>query len=375
MFTGLVSDVGTVVAADTQGALKRLRIACAYPAAGIALGASIACSGPCLTVVAVDDDGGRTIFDVDVGAETLERTTAGSWAPGTRLNLERSLKVGDELGGHIVTGHVDGVATILETRAFDGMTRFDMEVPARLARFVAEKGSVGRRRHVAHRQQRDGRASLRASYSPHARGHDLGRAPRRRPPQPRDRPDGALRRSAHGDAGMTDLAHWRMMAGYNTWANIRVYEAASRLADADYRADRGAFFRSVHGTLNHLLTVDRIFMKRITGQGDAPDRLDAVLFDAFAPLQTARIAEDARIADFVDALSPADLAGTFTFSLLTGSGRFEQHLSPALTHIFNHQTHHRGQVHTLLTGLVGAAPVLDLLAFQRETGIGMRQVA
>ena len=143
MFTGLVSDVGTVVAADTQGALKRLRIACAYPAAGIALGASIACSGPCLTVVAVDDDGGRTIFDVDVGAETLERTTAGSWAPGTRLNLERSLKVGDELGGHIVTGHVDGVATILETRAFDGMTRFDMEVPARLARFVAEKGSVG----------------------------------------------------------------------------------------------------------------------------------------------------------------------------------------------------------------------------------------
>ena len=143
MFTGLVSDVGTVIETETRGELRRLRIACAYPAAGIALGASIACSGPCLTAVNVTEEGGRTIFDVDVGAETLARTTAGSWQVGTAINLERSLKIGDELGGHIVTGHVDGIATILETKAFDGMTRFDIDAPGTLARFIAEKGSVG----------------------------------------------------------------------------------------------------------------------------------------------------------------------------------------------------------------------------------------
>ncbi len=142
MFTGLVGDVGTIVSVEERGALRRLRIACGYPAESILLGASIACSGPCLTAVAVEDRDGQTIFDVDVGAETLERTTAGNWRPGTRLNLERSLKIGDELGGHLVTGHIDAVATIAETKTFDGMTRFDIDVPSRLARFVAEKGSV-----------------------------------------------------------------------------------------------------------------------------------------------------------------------------------------------------------------------------------------
>jgi uncharacterized damage-inducible protein DinB len=175
---------------------------------------------------------------------------------------------------------------------------------------------------------------------------------------------------------MTDLTqHWRMMAGYNAWANVRVYDAASALSDAQYRADGGAFFRSVHGTLNHLLTVDRIMMKRITGQGDAPGSLDAVLFEEFAPLRAARVDEDARIGRFIEGLSAADIDGTFTFSPFTGTGRFEQSLMPALTHIFNHQTHHRGQVHTLLTGLIGVAPVLDLLAYQRETEIGIRRVA
>jgi riboflavin synthase len=143
MFTGLVSDVGMVAASETRGALRRLRIACSYRADSIAIGASIACSGPCLTAVSVTEEGGKTVFDVDVGAETLDRTSAGSWGPGTRLNLERSLKIGDELGGHLVTGHVDGVATILETKAFDGMTRFDIDAPANLARFIAEKGSIG----------------------------------------------------------------------------------------------------------------------------------------------------------------------------------------------------------------------------------------
>ncbi len=149
MFTGLVSDVGEVVSVETRGELKRLRIACNYDAATIALGASIACSGPCLTAVEIGESqraGGQgahsTWFEVDAAAETLARTTVGTWSTGTRLNLERSLKIGDELGGHIVTGHVDGIAEIVALRSFDGMTRFDLRVPGGLKRFIAEKGSV-----------------------------------------------------------------------------------------------------------------------------------------------------------------------------------------------------------------------------------------
>ena len=142
MFTGLVSDVGTVVSTDARGALRRVRIACAYSIETIALGASIACNGPCLTAVTTGKGEGGGWFEVDVGAETLARTTAGAWRPGTRLNLERSLKVGDELGGHIVTGHVDGVAEIVSVEPFDGMSRFEIAAPHVLARFIAEKGSI-----------------------------------------------------------------------------------------------------------------------------------------------------------------------------------------------------------------------------------------
>lgn len=142
MFTGLVSDVGTVQGVEAHGALRRVRIASGYDPASIAIGASIACGGPCLTVVRVGAAPSGAWFDVDVGAETLDRTTAGAWVEGTRINLERSLKVGDELGGHIVTGHIDGVATILDVVPFDGMIRFDVEAPRPLSRFVAEKGSV-----------------------------------------------------------------------------------------------------------------------------------------------------------------------------------------------------------------------------------------
>ena len=142
MFTGLVTDVGRIESVEARGQLRRLRIACAYAPETIALGASIACNGPCLTAVAIGPRDGGAWFDVDVGAETLARTTAGTWAVGTRLNLERSLKIGDELGGHIVTGHVDGVAEILSVDAFDGMSRFSIRVPRDLARFIAEKGSV-----------------------------------------------------------------------------------------------------------------------------------------------------------------------------------------------------------------------------------------
>ncbi|MBM3609260.1 MAG: riboflavin synthase [Alphaproteobacteria bacterium] len=144
MFTGLVSDVGEIVSVETRGELKRLRIACHYDATSIALGASIACSGPCLTAVAMGQGAGAypSWFDVDAAAETLARTSVGQWRAGTKVNLERSLKIGDELGGHIVTGHVDGMASVIARRAFDGMVKFDFRAPDALARFIAEKGSV-----------------------------------------------------------------------------------------------------------------------------------------------------------------------------------------------------------------------------------------
>src|SRR5438270_4823950 len=135
MFTGLVSDVGEVIGAEDRGELRRIRIACSYPADTIAIGASIACSGPCLTAVGIGQIGNRTFFDVDTAAETLARTTAGAWRVGTRLNLERSLKIGDELGGHIVTGHIDGLATIVSCRSFDGMAHFDIEAPHEVSHF------------------------------------------------------------------------------------------------------------------------------------------------------------------------------------------------------------------------------------------------
>jgi riboflavin synthase len=142
MFTGLVSDVGEVERVDAGAKLNHLRIACSYPAETIVPGASIACSGPCLTVVARGETGNRNWFEVDVAAETLVRTTARHWRRGTRLNLERALKLGDELGGHIVTGHVDGVAEIVAITDFDGMRHIDIRPPHGLARFIAEKGSV-----------------------------------------------------------------------------------------------------------------------------------------------------------------------------------------------------------------------------------------
>jgi riboflavin synthase len=141
MFTGLVSAVGTIESIVAQGELKRVRISYPGPSEAIALGVSIACGGPCLTVVACSA-GDKTWFEIDVGAETLARTTARNWRVGTRLNLERSLKIGDELGGHMVSGHIDGVAKIVSVEAFDGMKRFAIEAPPHLSRFIAVKGSV-----------------------------------------------------------------------------------------------------------------------------------------------------------------------------------------------------------------------------------------
>ncbi len=166
-------------------------------------------------------------------------------------------------------------------------------------------------------------------------------------------------------------AHFALLAGYNAWANERIYAAARKLSDADYRADRGAFFKSVHGTLNHLLVADRIWMRRFTGEGEAPTRLDAILFETLGDLRAAREREDARIVAYVAGLSEATLAGKFRYRTIVNPADVEQPLAPALIHLFNHQTHHRGQVHALLTGLGHDAPSLDLILFQRATGIGL----
>ena len=167
-------------------------------------------------------------------------------------------------------------------------------------------------------------------------------------------------------------AHFALLAGYNAWANERIYAAARTLSDADYRADRGAFFKSVHGTLNHLLVADRIWMRRFTGAGEAPSRLDAILFEDFEPLRAARQAEDERIVGYIEGLSEDALAGLLRYRTITNPADYEQPLATTLIHFFNHQTHHRGQVHGLLTGLTGDAPSLDLILFQRESGMGLQ---
>src|SRR4051812_39204375 len=142
MFTGIVTDVGEVLSIAPLPAGVRLRIATAYDPETIAIGASIACAGPCLTVVERGVSGNRAFFDVEASTETLARTTMASWRAGTRVNLERALRMGDELGGHMVTGHVDGVAGIVDRRDEGGMARFGFEAPEGLARYIAEKGSV-----------------------------------------------------------------------------------------------------------------------------------------------------------------------------------------------------------------------------------------
>jgi riboflavin synthase len=142
MFTGLVSDVGEVLGVEERGELRRLCIASRYDTASIEIGASIAHAGVCLTVVEIAREGNRTVHQVDVAAETLAVTNAREWIVGTRLNLERSLRLGEELGGHMVSGHVDGLAEIVERRDFDGMAHFNFRAPAELSRFIAQKGSV-----------------------------------------------------------------------------------------------------------------------------------------------------------------------------------------------------------------------------------------
>jgi len=144
MFTGIVTDVGEVIAVEAraQGLHHRLKLACAFDQASIVDGASIACNGVCMTVVGSGVENGRTWFAVDAAAETLKVTTVGRWRDGTRINLERALRIGDELGGHIVAAHADGIAQVTSREDLPGMARFVLGVPSALARFIAPKGSV-----------------------------------------------------------------------------------------------------------------------------------------------------------------------------------------------------------------------------------------
>ncbi|MDR6633973.1 putative damage-inducible protein DinB [Phyllobacterium sp. 1468] len=159
--------------------------------------------------------------------------------------------------------------------------------------------------------------------------------------------------------------HFRMLAAYNRWVNQRLYAAAAELDDEEYRRDVRAFFTSLHGTLNHLLVTDRIWLYRFTGEGDAPKALDATLFEKLDALKAAREKEDARIIDWVNGLDSTDIAGRFTYTTVSDMRTISQRLAPALAHLFNHQTHHRGQAHAILTALGKAAPSFDLIQFQR----------
>jgi uncharacterized damage-inducible protein DinB len=158
---------------------------------------------------------------------------------------------------------------------------------------------------------------------------------------------------------------FRQLATYNKWANARLYEAALALDEEVYRRPVGVFFASLHGTLNHLLLTDRIWLKRLTGEGDHPDRLDAILYDDRLELAAARAAEDERLVRVVDGFAEEAYAGTISYRTTRGVPH-EQALADILAHLLNHQTHHRGQAHACLSILTGAEPpVLDLLAMQR----------
>lgn len=161
---------------------------------------------------------------------------------------------------------------------------------------------------------------------------------------------------------------FEMFAAYNAWANGVIYDAARDLSEDELNSNRGAFFGSLIGTLNHLLCADRIWMKRFTGSGEAPTALNTVLYAELAPLREARDAEDARITDWIDGVTEAQLAGEFSYTPVSTPEPVTQRLGPALSHFFNHQTHHRGQCHMILTSLGKPSVTLDMISFQRKEG-------
>lgn len=159
--------------------------------------------------------------------------------------------------------------------------------------------------------------------------------------------------------------HFEMLAAYNRWANGQVYAAAEVLEDAEFRRPTGAFFGSLLATLNHLLVADKVWMRRFTGSGDSPTSLDIILHDNFAGLLAARNMEDERISGFIACLTPEALQATFSYTPITNPQPVRQRLGSALAHFFNHQTHHRGQSHAILTSLGKPSLTLDLVYFLR----------
>ena len=160
------------------------------------------------------------------------------------------------------------------------------------------------------------------------------------------------------------LPHFRTLAAYNRWSNVRLYDACTGLSDAARKQDRGAYFGSIHNTLNHILVGDRAWLDRVEGIDTGPVTLDAVLFDNFDALRQARAAEDDRIDRVLMGLDETRMAGDLSYRNVAG----ESHRTPlrlVLTHLFNHQTHHRGQVHGMLSQAGASPPELDLIYYVR----------
>lgn len=161
-------------------------------------------------------------------------------------------------------------------------------------------------------------------------------------------------------------SYFLLLARYNAWANHRLYHMASQLPDEAYRRDAGVYFKSLHGTLNHLLVADRIWLRRLTGSGEQPTRLDAILYDDLAALTAARRAEDERLLRYVEGLPNDQFEARLNYQTLAGAP-MQQKVLEILAHLFNHQTHHRGQCHAILTRLGVEEPVpLDLLIMLME---------
>ncbi len=161
------------------------------------------------------------------------------------------------------------------------------------------------------------------------------------------------------------LSHFRLFAGYNAWANERLYEACGKLNERDYLKPRPCFFGSLHGTLNHILVADRIWMGRLEGYDSGITALDQQLYGDFAGLRVARVAEDALIMGYVEGLTADDMEGDVDYTNMAGN-RFRDPVKTILAHLFNHQSHHRGQAHDLLSQTEVAPPALDLIQYLRE---------
>lgn len=164
------------------------------------------------------------------------------------------------------------------------------------------------------------------------------------------------------------MNHFPLMGRFNRWANARLYACAAQLPEAAYRQDRKAFFGSIHHTLNHLLAVDRIWRGRIEGVEHGIRALDQILHDGFDALHAARREEDERLIALVDGLDEQRLAAPLTYTRMIGSGREQARVGHVLITLFNHQTHHRGQVHAMLTQAELTPPPLDVLFYLEEIG-------